>query len=479
MAEKRSTARRTGAKKPAARRPRKAAVLAAEPAPNGQTGPAPDAIGAADLENGGNGSYLFDEPAPTAAVTPPRAKAKPKPKSKRAAPKGQPKARRRPKLAAPEPEPTDFSPDEAPTEEAASPDEPDASLRRQFVKEVEALIERLRALSPGYATAISPERLLEVLEEGVEAIPSPIRRGLLGRLRGLVGDDVLDPDTWKGMWYVVNSSLQYQADALKRRMTGEYETDEWGLDREYLDAVKPFANFLYQTYWRVEMTGLEHVPEAGRTLLVVNHSGQLPFDGMMLATGILNHHPAQRLVRTLYATWFPTLPFISDFLTKCGQVLATDDNGKRLLEQDELVAVFPEGYKGVGKLFKDRYRLARFGRGGFVRMALRTGAPLVPVAVVGAEETYISLYKSNTMAKLTGFPYFPISPTFPWLGLFGFVPLPTKWYIDIGEPIPTAQYGPAAANNLMLVSQLTDQVRNIVQDMLYARLAKRRSIFTG
>ncbi len=159
--------------------------------------------------------------------------------------------------------------------------------------------------------------------------------------------------------------------------------------------------------------------------------------------------------------------------------MATEENGVRLLNQEELVAVYPEGYKGVGKLFKDRYRLARFGRGGFVRMALKTGAPMIPVSVVGAEETYISLYRSSTLAKLTGFPYFPISPTFPWFGLLGFVPLPTKWYIDIGEPIPMSEYGPEAADDIVLVSQLTDQVRNVVQDMIFARLAKRRSVFLG
>jgi 1-acyl-sn-glycerol-3-phosphate acyltransferase len=184
-------------------------------------------------------------------------------------------------------------------------------------------------------------------------------------------------------------------------------------------------------------------------------------------------------VRSLYATWFPTVPFISATLTKMGQALATVDNGTRLLQEGNLVAVFPEGYKGVGKLFKDRYRLARFGRGGFVKMALRTGAPIIPVSIVGAEETYISLYKSQTIAKVIGFPYFPISVTFPWLGPLGFVPLPTKWFIDFGTPIETASYGPAAANNLVLVSQLTDQVRNVVQDMIHQRLAERRSVFRG
>jgi 1-acyl-sn-glycerol-3-phosphate acyltransferase len=359
-------------------------------------------------------------------------------------------------------------------------DVPDASLRKQLTKEIDELIERLRRLNPGYnPPPFSPQRLLQLLEEGAEQVSPGLRLGILEKLRGAIGEDLFDADTWKGMWYVLNNSLQYQADILKRRVTGEYETDKWGLDREYLDAVKPFADFMYKTYWRVELSGLENVPESGRALLVVNHSGQLPWDGAMLATGIINHHPAQRLVRTLYATWFPTLPFISDFLTKCGQVLATEDNGIRLLEDEELVAVYPEGYKGVGKLFKDRYKLARFGRGGFVRMALKTGAPMIPAAVIGAEETYISLYKSNFMAKLTGFPYFPISPTFPWLGLLGFVPLPTKWYIDIGEPIPTHKHGPNAANNMMLVSQLTDQTRNVVQEMILKRLAQRRSVFLG
>ena len=153
------------------------------------------------------------------------------------------------------------------------------------------------------------------------------------------------------------------------------------------------------------------------------------------------------------------------------------ENGIRLLEQDELVAVYPEGHKGVSKLFKDRYKLARFGRGGFIKMALNTQATIIPVSVVGAEETYISLAKSPFLARITGLPYFPISPTFPWLGPLGLVPLPTKWYIDFGEPIPMDGYGPEAATNLVLVSQLTDKVRKVVQEMINARLNQRRSIF--
>ncbi len=357
---------------------------------------------------------------------------------------------------------------------------PNADQRRRLLVELEALVERVRALTPDYiAPPFSPRRLIKLITENFANFTPDMGLGILEKLRETVGSDLFDVDTWKGIWYMLNYSLEFQADAIKRRMTGEYETDEWGLDMEYLNAVRPFMEFMYKFYWRIQTSGVENIPEDGKGMLVSNHSGQLPWDGAMVATAVMLEHPSQRLVRTLYATWFPTLPFFSSLFVKCGQVLATEDNGVRLLEQNQLVSVFPEGYKGVGKLFKDRYKLARFGRGGFVKMALRTQSPIIPVAVVGAEETYISLAKSPTLAKLIGFPYFPISPTFPWLGLLGFVPLPTRWYIDFGEPIPTDSYGPDAANNIMLVSQLTDQVRNVVQEMIYSRLSQRRSIFFG
>lgn len=360
-----------------------------------------------------------------------------------------------------------------------APEPTPEQLQAQLHTEIDKLIARVQDNSDYTPPPFSPQGLLQLITQNLGRFAPEAVLGFLGRLRGSISTDLLDIETWKGIWYVLNYSLQQQADAVKRRLAGEYETDDWGLDMEFLELVRPFFAFMYRTYWRVQTSGLEHIPSEGRALLTVNHSGQLPWDGAMVGTAIYLDHPAQRLVRTLYATWFPTLPFFSALLTKMGQALATVDNGTRLLEDDQLVAVFPEGYKGVGKLFKERYRLARFGRGGFVRMALRAQAPIIPVSVVGAEETYISLYKSPTIAKLIGFPYFPISPTFPWLGLLGFVPLPTKWYIDFGEPIPTDAYGPQAANDLVVVPQLTDQVRNIIQDMLYQRLAQRRNVFLG
>jgi 1-acyl-sn-glycerol-3-phosphate acyltransferase len=362
----------------------------------------------------------------------------------------------------------------------ATPDAAADAERAAWAAELDEAIHQAEAEAPGYTPPpFSPRALLDLLERNVGRLNPELRLGLLRRLRGALSDDLFDVDTWKGVWTMLNYTLEYQADVLKRRVTGEYETDEWGFDPEVLATVRPFFEFLYRRYWRVDASGLEHVPPEGRALLVSNHSGQLPWDAAMVATAVLTEHPAQRLVRTLYATWFPTLPLLSDLFVKCGQVLATEDNGTRLLENGELVAVYPEGYKGVGKLYKERYRLARFGRGGFVKMALRARAPIIPVAVTGAEETYISLYKSRSLARLTGFPYFPISTTFPWLGLLGFVPLPTKWYIDFGEPIPVDHHPAGAENDVVLVSQLTDRVRNVVQEMLYQRLAQRRSVLLG
>ena len=364
---------------------------------------------------------------------------------------------------------------------APSADEPSEEvLRQELSAELDNLIARVENSTSDYRPPpFSPQAILGLLNHNLQRLRPEAAQTLLLRLRGYINSDLLDLDTWKGIWYIVNYALQQQTDMVKRRLTGEYETDDWGMDPEFLSIVQPFLTFMYRRYWRVETSGIENIPAEGPALLTPNHSGQLPWDGAMVGTAVYLEHPEQRLVRSLYASWFPTLPFISPLFVKAGQTLASVENGTRLLEENQLVAVYPEGIKGVGKLFRDRYRLARFGRGGFVRMALRAQAPIIPVSVVGAEETYISLYKSEAIARLIGFPFFPITPTWPLLGLFGFVPLPTKWHIDFGEPIPMAEYGPDATNNLVLVSQLTDQVRNVVQQMIHDRLAQRRSVFFG
>ena len=356
---------------------------------------------------------------------------------------------------------------------APEPEVPVEQLQQQLIQELNNLIARLKELTPAFIPTQIPGA-----QNMLNAVQDVVGKSNFEKIRSVAGD-LLDPDTWKGAWYILNQTVQFQTETVKRRWHGEYETDEWGFDPEVMEAVIPFFEFLYRKYWRVTTTGLEHVPGTGRALFVSNHSGQLPFDGSMLAAAIRLEHPSNRLVRTMFASWFPTVPVAAPLFVKCGQVPATEDNGVRLLENEELVSVFPEGYKGVGKLYKERYQLARFGRGGFIRMALKTQAPILPVAVVGAEETYVSLAKSELLAKAIGFPFFPITPTFPWLGPLGVIPLPTKWYIDIGAPIPMDGYGPKADQNLMLVSQLTDQVRGVVQKMINERLAQRKSVFRG
>ena len=354
----------------------------------------------------------------------------------------------------------------------------DADQRQQLIGELDDLVQRLRALDPDYdPPPFSPDGMTELVQESVQEYPKEAQRDVLERLRAAINEQWFDPETWKGIWYMLNYTLQYNAGMVKRRFTGEYDTDEWGVDWEFLDVVRPFFTFLYKVYWRVETTGIENIPVEGRALLVANHSGQLPWDGMMMATAVTTEHPAQRLVRTLYSEWYGTWPWVSAWLVRMGQALATAENGIRLLEQDELVAVYPEGYAGVSKPYKERYRLARFVEGDLAKMALATQSPVIPVSVVGAEETYIALANSRTVAKAAGFPYFTISPTFPWLGLLGLVPLPTKWHIDFGTPIPMDTYGRDQADNLVLASQISDQVRNTLQEMIRSRLASRRSVF--
>jgi 1-acyl-sn-glycerol-3-phosphate acyltransferase len=172
-------------------------------------------------------------------------------------------------------------------------------------------------------------------------------------------------------------------------------------------------------------------------------------------------------------------PLLGSIARKSGQTLACTPDAERLLDSGELVGVWPEGFKGIGKHFRDRYKLQRFGRGGFVSAALRTRAPIIPCAIVGAEEIYPMIGDLQPLARLLGAPYFPITPLFPLLGPLGMIPLPSKWYIEFGEPLCTDTYEPAAADDPMLVFNLTDQVRETIQQSLYRLLTQRRNAFLG
>ena len=262
------------------------------------------------------------------------------------------------------------------------------------------------------------------------------------------------------------------------RMRGEYHEDEWGFDEQFAEAVFPLFSFLYDAWWRVEADGVVNVPSHGRALLVANHAGSLfPFDATMMTMALMKEHPLPRWPRFLVLDWAFVLPFLSSFMRRCGGIPASPMNARALLEQDELVMVFPEGVKGTGKPFSERYRLQRFGRGGFVEVALRTGAPIVPVAVVGSEEIYPKLGESRILARATGAPFVPITPTFPWLGPLGLIPLPSRWRIEFCEPIHLDDYPPEAAEDRRLVFDLSERVRETIQAKLYENLVKRRSTF--
>ena len=265
---------------------------------------------------------------------------------------------------------------------------------------------------------------------------------------------------------------------LRRRITGEYEVDEFGFDPDLTDGVLlNLIRPLYERYFRVEARGLERVPNEGGALIVANHSGTLPLDALMTQVALWDHHPVGRHLRMLAADVVFTMPYVGSYARKAGHTLACNPDAQRLLAGGEVVGVWPEGFKGIGKPFSERYRLQRFGRGGFVSAALRTGTPIIPTAIVGAEEIYPKIGDIKPLARLLGIPYVPVTPTFPWLGPLGLVPLPSKWYIVFGEPIETSGYDPAAADDPMLVFNLTDQVRESIQDTLYRVLLQRRSVF--
>ncbi|WP_414168676.1 lysophospholipid acyltransferase family protein [Streptoverticillium reticulum] len=265
---------------------------------------------------------------------------------------------------------------------------------------------------------------------------------------------------------------------LRRRITGEYEVDDFGFDEELTEQVVMSAlRPVYDKYFRVEVKGLENIPDKGAALIVANHSGTLPWDGLMLQVAVHDHHPAARHLRMLAADLVFRLPGVNEISRKLGHTLACAEDAQVLLERGELVGVMPEGFKGIGKPFSERYKLQRFGRGGFVSTALRAGAPIVPCSIVGAEEIYPMVGNAKTVARLFGFPYFPLTPTWPWLGPLGLMPLPTKWTIQFGEPIPTDGHPAEAADDPMLMFNLTDQVRETIQHTLYKLLVQRRSVF--
>ncbi len=252
--------------------------------------------------------------------------------------------------------------------------------------------------------------------------------------------------------------------------------DEFGMDEVVLRRARPLLDLLYDRYWRIELHGIDQVPDAGPCLFVANRSGLLPYDGLMVSHAIWRMR-SQLQPRFMVADWLITLPFVQPYLARLGGVRACRENAERLLRSREAVVVFPEGHKGAAKVFRDRYRLKRFGRGGVVRVALETRVPIIPIGIVGAEEAHPILFKWGAPARALGLPFLPVTPTFPLLGPLGLLPLPTKWVIRIGEPISIDHLPPDAVRDELLISRMNEELRSKIQVLIDMGLSDRSSVW--
>jgi 1-acyl-sn-glycerol-3-phosphate acyltransferase len=281
------------------------------------------------------------------------------------------------------------------------------------------------------------------------------------------------PGSWR-------QRLSGAADFVARRWAGQYEVDESGFDSELTSCVvMPAALALYRHWFRVRMRGLENVPATGAALVVANHSGVLPLDAIMLQAGVFDEHPSHRHLRLLGADLVYAVPGLASLARRSGHVRADPAEADRLLNSDELVGVFPEGFKGIGKPFSERYRLQRFGRGGFAHTAMRAKAPILPCAIVGAEEIYPMIGNAERLAQLLRLPYFPVTPLFPWLGPIGAVPLPSNWIIEFCDPVPTDGLAAGQQDDPEAVTVLADKVKDTIQRKLDELVAERGPAFSA
>jgi 1-acyl-sn-glycerol-3-phosphate acyltransferase len=255
------------------------------------------------------------------------------------------------------------------------------------------------------------------------------------------------------------------------------DRDEFGMSLEFIEALRPFFQFLYHCYFRVGVRGAANIPKGGAAILVANHSGTVPYDGVMSHLAVFNEGPSDRPLRFLVDDFVFKLPLLGGAISRTGGVPASYENALRLLRKGELVMIFPEGVAGIGKTYDERYSLHNFGKGGFVRLAVETKAPVVPVAIVGAEEIHPLIWKSEQLGKTLGLPFLPFTPTFPWLGPLGIVPLPSKWRIVFGKPIVYAKAQKAKAKDDAFVAREVEKMRKMIESMLARELSKRTSIW--
>ncbi len=347
----------------------------------------------------------------------------------------------------------------------------------EAVQELEVEIRNHEATTPD-AQHIALD-LLRLVRENTARLGAQAAERVQAILKDGMSSDYLDPDFWRGLGMVLDYQFKEIQALIQRRVKGEYSTDAYGKDDEVVELVRPFAGFLYRTWWRVTTIGLEHVPSDGGVLLVANQSGVLPWDSAMIATAILKEHSTPRVARTLHQRWMSAIPVLAPALAALGQVPALPENARRLLEEGEIVSVFPEGPCGAAKLFRDRYKLAGFDAAEFVRAALQANAPIIPLVVIGAEETYPVLANLDRVAKLLGLPFLPITPLFPWLGPLGLIPLPSKWTIVFDAPLDISGLDASAADDPAIVTRLAEALRMRIESLLKRGLAERPSVFLG
>jgi 1-acyl-sn-glycerol-3-phosphate acyltransferase len=252
----------------------------------------------------------------------------------------------------------------------------------------------------------------------------------------------------------------------------EYGYDAFGLSPDWVRRTALPGLLLYRHYFRVETHDIDRVPP-GRVLVIANHAGQLPFDGMMLQTALLLEAEPPRIVRAMGEYWIPQLPLVSFAAARMGALVGTPHNCAQMLHHGECVAVFPEGVRGMNKLFRDRYQLQRFGAG-FMRLALDTRTPIVPVAIVGSEEQQPGFANLEGLGRLLGMPAFPITLGFPWLGPLGMMPLPVKYRMYFGEPI---SFEGGADEEDTAIQERVDVVKREITAMLQRGVEERPGIF--
>ena len=248
---------------------------------------------------------------------------------------------------------------------------------------------------------------------------------------------------------------------------------EYGFDPGFREKMESIVRFFYRFYWRVSVKGTENIPEKGRAVFVANHAGILPFDGQMVANAVMREKG--RKIWPLIEDFFYYAPVLGTMLSRMGSVRACQENAQRLLSEEEAVLVFPEGIKGIIKPYKNRYQLQRFGRGGFIKLCLNTGSPVIPVAIIGSEETHPVMGNLSTVAKTLNLPYFPVTPLFPLLGPLGLLPLPSKWTIIFGEALSIKIEDMEAATDRMAINRLSTEVKSHIQKMIDVEIGQRGS----